>query len=129
MAIHQYGEIDLVDSLLSPVFVLATAVAFGVGTFSILGYDFAATVFSDGGVEVTWSLIFGAGALLIAYATNQVNYDDWDELELGVVAFAFISHLLIALVPLVRDAVVGSDIFGLIALILNGAAYYLVAYY
>jgi hypothetical protein len=129
MAIHQYGEIDLVDSLLSPVFVLATAVAFGVGTFTILGYDFASTVFADGGVEVTWAFVFGASALIIAYATNQVNYDDWDELELAVVIFAAGSHLLIALVPLVRDMVVGSDIIGLIALILNGAAYYLVAYY
>jgi hypothetical protein len=129
MSVHEMGEIDLLDSILSPMFVAAALAGTGIATISIMGVGFADPLMAAQGSEITVSLVLGLAALGAAFATNQVGPDDWDNTELGVVLLALLLMVAVSVVPIVRELVYGSPLFALPIVIVESAAYYLIAYY
>ena len=47
-----YGEIDVEDAVLSPLFVIAAAVSTGLATVTVFDTSLGATMFSAGGQEI-----------------------------------------------------------------------------
>jgi len=76
-----------------------------------------------------FGFVVGAVTLVAAWATNQIGFDDWDEVESAVVVAMIASHVGVAFVPLVRDAVIGAPVFALPLVVVNAAGYYLIGYY
>lgn len=126
---HRFGEVDLIDAILSPAFVLSSAVATGIGTFGLFGYQFSESVVSVSGGDLTIATIISLATLGIAYGSNQVNYDELDQFELGVVLFGVASTLGLALVPAYSNLVLGSQAIGAVVVFVHGLAYYTLAYY
>jgi len=127
--VHEYQGIDPIDAVLSPLFVASTLATTGIATISVLGYGFGDTLFTATGATVSVGWVLGAIALLGAYATNQVNFEGFDEMELAIVGAMVVVHLGVAFVPVVRDAVQSSQVLGIPVVVLMAAGYYLIAYY
>jgi len=130
-AISRDDGIDLLDSVLAPLFVLASFAISQVGTLEF-GEPFNAgldTVFySVSGTELTYAFVIAIATLAIAWTTNQREWGEFDDLESVAVALAVSLTVLQALVPAINEAVGATWYVGWAMVFLNGAAFYVLAY-
>lgn len=129
--IRREDGIDLTDAFLAPVFVLASVVTAGVFTIEMLapftiGMDDA--LYSAHGTDITYSFIIGMSVILAAWLTNEQTPEEWTEIETVVMLLAVILNILGELVPLVSITMESYWPIGWMLVMLNGAAFYIIAY-
>lgn len=124
--------IDLIDSLLAPLFVAATLVVSGLGTIGIdepFKWYLADAIYAAHGTEFTWAFIITMVTIATAWLTNeQATLEDYSDEELAVMLSMFILNILAALVPAINVAIAAYWWMGLFTIMLNGAGFYLLAY-
>ncbi|WP_121743769.1 hypothetical protein [Natronorubrum halophilum] len=130
-SIRQEDGIDLTDSILAPLFVLASISVGAVGTLQFsapLNMSLADSLYSAHGTEVTYGFILSMGILLIGWLTNEGTPEDWTDVETVVVLLAIIMNILAALVPAVAVTMASMWYVGWFTVFLNAAAFYVIAY-
>ncbi|MFC7232178.1 hypothetical protein ACFQMM_13740 [Saliphagus sp. GCM10025308] len=131
-AVRREDGIDLIDSVLAPLFVLASVSMVGVVSIALnqpfnVGMD--AALYSAHGTEITYAFIVSMLTLVTAWVTNgQTTIEDYTDVETVVMLLAFILNILAALVPAVSYAIDSMWYLGWFIVLLNAAAFYLIAY-
>ncbi|ELY90883.1 MULTISPECIES: hypothetical protein [Natrialba] len=129
--IRREDGIDLTDSILAPIFVLASFSIGAVGTLQFsepLNLSLSDALYAAHGTEVTYAFIISMGVLVIGWLTNENTPEDYTEVETVVMLLAVILNVLGALVPAVAIALESMWYVGWFTVFLNGAAFYLIAY-
>ena len=129
--VRREDGIDLTDSILAPLFVLASISVGAVGTLQFnapLNFSLADPLYAAHGTEVTFAFILSMGILLIGWLTNESTPEDWTDVETIVVLLAVILNILSSLVPAVAVALESMWYVGWFTVILNAAAFYVIAY-
>lgn len=130
--VRRKDGIDLLDSLLAPLFVAATFVVSGLGTIGIddpFDWYMSDAIYSAHGTEFTWAFVITMIVIATAWVSNdQTSLDDYTDEELAVMLAMFILNILAALVPAVNIALASYWWLGLFTIMLNGAGFYLLAY-
>ncbi|ELZ18079.1 hypothetical protein C477_12762 [Haloterrigena salina JCM 13891] len=159
--VRREDGIDLTDSILAPLFVLASISVGAVGTlelfapfnmslaapiyaahgtevtyafilslelFAPFNMSLAAPIYAAHGTEVTYAFILSMGILVVAWLTNESTPEDWTDVETVVVLLAVILNILSSLVPAVSVALESMWYIGWVTVILNAAAFYVIAY-
>lgn len=121
-------DVDLVDSLLVPVFAVATLVAVGIGTFDLFGVQAAATFFSMGATDFTFAFVLGAGSLVVAAVTNMPETDKWSQYNWGIAIGGLALFVGLEFIPELQSAVTGNDYLAVGVFALEAAAFYVIAY-
>ena len=131
-AVRREDGIDLIDSVLAPVFVLATIAVASVGTFSLgapFNTGFDGVLYSSQGTGVTYGFLVSMITVIVAWVTNgQTTIEDYTDMETVTLLLMFILNILSALVPAVSHAVASMWPLGWFMVFLNGAGFYLIAY-
>ena len=131
-AIRREDGIDLIDSVLAPLFVLASISVGAVGTFSLnapFNTGFTAVLYSSHGTEITIGFVISMVTVITAWITNgQTTIEDYTDMETVTLLLMFILNILSALVPAVAVAVESTWPLGWFMVFLNGAGFYLLAY-
>ncbi|UTF52815.1 hypothetical protein [Natronosalvus rutilus] len=131
-AVRREDGIDLIDSVLAPLFVLASVSMVGVVSIALnapfnVGMD--AALYAAHGTEITYAFIVSMLTLVTAWVTNgQTTLEDYTDIETVTLLLAFILNILSALVPAVSYAVDSMWYLGWFIVLLNAAAFYLIAY-
>ncbi|MFC7231112.1 hypothetical protein ACFQMM_06285 [Saliphagus sp. GCM10025308] len=131
-AVRREDGIDLIDSVLAPLFVLASVSMVGVVSIALnapfnVGMD--AALYAAHGTEITYAFIVSMLTLVTAWVTNgQTTLEDYTDVETVTLLLAFILNILSALVPAVSYAVDSMWYLGWFIVLLNTAAFYLIAY-
>ncbi|WP_252698290.1 hypothetical protein [Natronosalvus vescus] len=131
-AVRREDGIDLIDSVLAPLFVLASVSMVGVVTIALnapfnIGMD--AALYSAHGTTITYAFIVSMLTLGTAWITNgQTTIEDYTDVETVVLLLAVILNILSALVPAVNHVVSTMWYVGWFIVLLNAAAFYLIAY-
>ncbi|WP_126662007.1 hypothetical protein [Haloterrigena salifodinae] len=129
--VRRENGIDLTDSILAPLFVLASISVGAVGTLQFnapLNFSLADAIWASNGTEVTYAFILSMGILLVGWLTNESTPEDWTDVETVVVLLAVILNVLSSLVPAVAVALESMWYIGWFTVILNAAAFYVIAY-
>ncbi|WP_436347694.1 hypothetical protein [Natronorubrum sp. FCH18a] len=129
--VRREDGIDLTDSLLAPLFVLASISVGAVGTlefFAPFNMSLAEPLYSAHGTEITYAFIMSMGILVIAWLTNESTPEDWTDVETVVVLLAVILNILSSLVPAISVTLESMWYVGWFTVILNAAAFYVIAY-
>ncbi|WP_228442320.1 hypothetical protein [Natrarchaeobaculum sulfurireducens] len=132
-ALRREDGIDLVDSFLAPLFLLATISMTGLfiletGTFPF-DWHMNAVIYEAHGSEITWAFVITMVTILTAWLTNGVtSWDDLNDLESMVVLLMVILNILIALVPAVSETVQTFWWVGMFMMMLNAAGFWVLAY-
>ncbi|RQG97233.1 hypothetical protein [Natrarchaeobius chitinivorans] len=125
--------IDLTDSLLAPLFVIATISMTGLfvletGTLP-WNWSLDGVLWSAHGTEITWAFIVTMVVIVTAWLTNgQVTRKELTDMEFVIVLLMFILNILIALVPAVSETIAELWYFGVFMVMLNGAGFWILAY-
>ncbi|SDC06235.1 hypothetical protein [Natrinema hispanicum] len=131
-AVRREDGIDLIDSVLAPLFVLATISVAAVGTFTLnqpFNTGFEGILYSAHGTEITYGFIISMVCAITAWVTNgQTTIEDYTDIETVTLLLMFILNILSALVPAVSVAVESTWPLGWFMVFLNGAGFYLLAY-
>ncbi|SER78447.1 hypothetical protein [Natrinema salaciae] len=131
-AVRREDGIDLIDSVLAPLFVLATFSVAAVGTFSLnepFNTGFAGVLYSSHGTEITYGFVVSIVTVVTAWVTNgQTTIEDYTDMETVVLLLMFILNILSALVPAVAVTLESTWPLGWFMVFLNGAGFYLIAY-
>ncbi|SDK70788.1 hypothetical protein [Natronorubrum texcoconense] len=130
-SIRQEDGIDLTDSILAPLFVLASFSIGAVGTLEFsqpLNFALTDALYAAHGTEITYAFILSIGILLIGWLTNESTPEDWTDVETIVVLLAVILNILGALVPAMTVTLESMWYVGWFTVFLNGAAFYVIAY-
>ena len=123
--------IDLTDSVLAPLFVLASFSIGAVGSLQFsepLNMALSDALYSAHGTEITYAFIVSMGVLVLGWLTNENTPEDYTDVETIVMLLAVILNVLAALVPAVSVALDSMWYVGWFTVFLNGAAFYLIAY-
>ncbi|WP_436934095.1 hypothetical protein [Halovenus marina] len=122
------GKLDLNDSVVSPWFVLSAAIAVGLVEFSLFGFNFADPLINlpDGG-GISAAKIISLLALATAFATNRPNFDKMGAVETWVAIVTIGLVIAPPFFPLL-DALLGNEFAGLIAVVVQSAGFYALAY-
>lgn len=126
------GEIDLNDAVVSPFFVLASAVSTGLLSLELFGVGFSDSIFTigsgAGAIEVTVAKMIAIAALGIVFTTNRPDLSDMSELEMWT-AIATIGLVLAPpFMPAVEGMITGSQIAGIIAVTVQAGGFYSLSY-
>lgn len=130
-AVRREDGIDLTDSILAPLFVIASISVASVGTielFAPFSVSLTDAIYSAHGTDVTYGFIISMVVLLTAWLTNESTPEDWTDVETVVVLLAVILNILSALVPAVSVALESMWYIGWFTVVLNAAAFYVIAY-
>ncbi|ELY42887.1 hypothetical protein [Natronorubrum tibetense] len=96
-SIRQADGLDLTDSILAPLFVLASFSIGAVGTLEFsepLNVSLTDALYAAHGTEITYAFILSIGILLIGWLTNESTPEDWTDVETVVVLLAVILNIL-----------------------------------
>ncbi|TYL37588.1 hypothetical protein CV102_16645 [Natronococcus pandeyae] len=129
--VRREDGIDLTDSLLAPLFVLASFSIGAVGTLEFsapLNASLNDALYAAHGTEITYAFIISMGVLITAWLTNESTPEEWTDVETVVVLLAVILNILGALVPAVQVTMEGMWYLGWFSVLLNAAAFYVIAY-
>nr|WP_205254040.1 MULTISPECIES: hypothetical protein [Halostella] len=105
--IRREDGIDLTDSVLAPIFVLASFSIGAVGSLKFsepLNLSLADALYSAHGTEITFVFIVSMGVLVLGWLTNENTPEDYTDAETVVMLLAVILNVLAALVPAVSVA-------------------------
>jgi len=109
----------LVELALGIVFAATTVALFGIGTVTMYGYGLQTELWAGSGISVTvaffGTILTGVGA----YATNQIDFDGLEELEVGALAVVLVLTVATPFVPPVNDLLTTSYMWGTGAALLN----------
>jgi hypothetical protein len=127
MAVHTFGEIDWIDAMLGTVFTFLAVMAFELP--SRLGFGFTDSLgLGIDGVTLTVATVGSVVCIAAALATNGIE-GDWKLAEylvvgaMGVIIVGFIA------VPFIRDAIMSNELIAMLALLIEGVGFALIAYY
>ena len=123
--------IDLTDSVLAPLFVLASFSVGAVGTLQFsapLNLALSDALYAAHGTEITFAFVVSMSVLVVGWLTNENTPEDYTDIETIVMLLAVLLNVLTALVPAVSVAVASMWYVGWFSVFLNGAAFYLIAY-
>lgn len=132
-AFNREDGIDFVDSVMAPVFVLATVsmtqlFEFSTGTFPF-DWNFTDVIFAASGSEITWAFAITMVTIFAAWISNGItSWDDLNDMESMVVALMVLLNVFIALVPAVQDTVQTFWWVGFTMVLLNAAGFWVLAY-
>ncbi|ADB60847.1 hypothetical protein Htur_1963 [Haloterrigena turkmenica DSM 5511] len=90
-SVRRENGIDLTDSILAPLFVLASISVGAVGTLQFsapLNFSLVDALWASNGTEVTYAFILSMGILLVRWLTNESTPEDWTDVETVVAALA-----------------------------------------
>jgi len=125
------GKLDIPDAVVSPFFVLSSAIALGLVNFSLAGFDFASTAleFSGSGFTTTisYATIVSIIALATAYATNRRDFSRMGGLELWVVIATVALVITPPFVPILQT-LLSNKVAGLVAIVIQAGGYYSLSY-
>ena len=130
-SVRQEDGIDLTDSILAPLFVLASFSIGAVGTLQFsapLDVSLTDSLYSAHGTDITYAFILSISILLIGWLTNESTPEDWTDVETVVVLLAVLLNVLGALVPAMQVTLESMWYVGWFTVFLNGAAFYVIAY-
>ncbi|ELY50611.1 hypothetical protein [Natronorubrum bangense] len=130
-SVRQEDGIDLTDSILAPLFVLASFSIGAVGTLQFSApLDVALTdsLYSAHGTDITYAFILSISILVVGWLTNESTPEDWTDVETVVVLLAVLLNVLGALVPAMQVTLESMWYVGWFTVFLNGAAFYVIAY-
>jgi len=131
--VRRENGIDLTDSLLSPLFVMATIAMTKLfvlesGTFPY-AWSFNDALYAAHGTEITWAFVVTMAVIFIAWITNgQTTREDLTDMEFVIVLLMVILNILSALVPAVSVAIAAAWYLGVFMVMLNGAGFWIIAY-
>jgi len=129
--IRREDGIDLTDSILATLFVLASFAIGAVGTLQFsapLNMALSDALYSAHGTEITYAFIISMSVLVVGWLTNENTPEDYTDIETIVMLLAVLLNVMTALVPAVSVAVAEMWYIGWFSVFLNGAAFYLIAY-
>ncbi|AGB16634.1 hypothetical protein Halru_2040 [Halovivax ruber XH-70] len=133
MALTQSKGVDLTDALLAPLFVAASLVMGGLGTFSLdqpLSFSLSDVLYAASGVEITYAFIASIVVLVIAWLTNEArDTSDYSQEQLAIIGAMVLLNFAAVLVPPVAAAMDTYWYAGGLLVMINSAGYYLIAYY
>nr|WP_241431426.1 hypothetical protein [Halobiforma lacisalsi] len=125
--------VDLIDAVLAPLFVAATLSMSGLGTIGIdnpISFYLSDVLYAAAGTEITWGFIFTIIIVGIAWFSNESrDFNDFSQEQAAVVGGMVLMNLAVALVPAVAAAMAAYWYAGVLLITINGAGYYLIAYY
>ena len=130
-SVRQEDGIDLTDSILAPLFVLASFSIGAVGTLQFsapLDVSLTDSLYSAHGTDITYAFILSISILLIGWLTNESTPEEWTDVETVVVLLAVLLNVLGALVPAMQVTLESMWYVGWFTVFLNGAAFYVIAY-
>ncbi|GAA1837695.1 hypothetical protein GCM10009682_63220 [Luedemannella flava] len=130
-SVRREDGIDLTDSILAPLFVMASFAMGAVGTFEFFApFNVSLTdaLYAAHGTEITYAFILSMGILVVAWLTNESTPEDWTDIETVVVLLAVILNILTGLVPAVSITLASMWYVGWFTVILNAGAFYVIAY-
>ena len=130
-SVRQEDGIDLTDSILAPLFVLASFSIGAVGTLQFsapLDVSLTDSLYSAHGTDITYAFILSISILTIGWLTNESTPEDWTDVETVVVLLAVLLNVLGALVPAMQVTLESMWYVGWFTVFLNGAAFYVIAY-
>jgi hypothetical protein len=113
----------LIELLLGMLFAASTVSLFAIGNISMYGYGLQTALWSASGVSVTAAFVVTMLAGVGAYATNQIDFDGLDELEVGALAVVIVLTVATPFVPPVNDLLTTDYIWGSAAAALNILAF------
>ncbi len=129
----KHKGVDLIDAVLAPLFVAATLSLSGLGTIGLdnpITFYMSDVLYSASGTEITWGFVFSMIALGVAWFSNEArDFSDFSQEQAAIVALMVVLNLFSAIVPAVSSALESYWFAGVFLLFLNGAGYYLIAYY
>jgi hypothetical protein len=126
------GKIDLNDAVVSPFFVLASAISVGLISFSLFGIDFASAAFefaanSGQTVAISYAQIIAVVALLVAYATNKPDFSGMGAIEMWAVVATVALVVAPPFVPIIQE-LLSNDLAGLLAIVVQAGGFYSLSY-
>jgi len=125
--------VDLIDAIVAPLFVAATLSMSGLGTIGLdnpITFYLSDVLYSASGTEITWAFVLTLASLGIAWFSNEArDFDDFSQEQAGIVATMVLLNVFSAIVPAVASALETYWYVGVLLLFVNGAGYYLIAYY
>ncbi|ELY42563.1 hypothetical protein [Natronorubrum sulfidifaciens] len=130
-SVRQEDGIDLTDSILAPLFVLASFSIGAVGTLQFsapLDVSLTDSLYSAHGTDITYAFVLSISILLVGWLTNESTPEDWTDVETVVVLLAVLLNVLGALVPAMQVTLESMWYVGWFSVFLNGAAFYVIAY-
>jgi hypothetical protein len=122
------GEMDIIDSVLAPMFTIAALAGVGLGAFEMYGHQASGVFYSMGGTDFTFAFTVGVVALAIAALSNSPDTHQWSQWNWGIAATGVVSFVALEFMPDVQNAVVGDDTLGLAVFIAQAASFYALAY-
>ena len=130
--VRREDGIDLIDAVLAPLFVLATFSTAAVGSLDLydpINWGFEDVLYAASGSEITLGFVITMITIVTAWLTNgQTSIDDFTDAETIVLLLAIVLNVAMALVPMVSSVVEAQWFLGWFLIMLNGAAFYLIAY-
>ncbi|MCL9812583.1 hypothetical protein [Natranaeroarchaeum aerophilus] len=130
--VRREDGIDLIDAVLAPLFVLASFSTAAVGSLELydpINWGFEDILYAAGGSEITLGFVVTMITIVTAWVTNgQTSVDDFTDVETITLLLAIVLNVSMALVPLVSNTVEAQWFLGWFLVMLNGAAFYLIAY-
>lgn len=130
--VRREDGIDLIDAVLAPLFVLATFSTAAVGTvtlFDPINWGFQDILWAAGGTEITLGFVITMVTIFTAWVTNgQTTIDDFTDMETIVFLLALVLNISMALIAVVSSTITAQWFLGWFLVMLNGAAFYLIAY-
>ena len=129
--VRREDGIDLTDSFLAPLFVIATFSTSQVGTFTFsspINRGLQDALYASHGVDVTYAFIVAGVVLITAWLTNGPDLETFTDVETVVLLVGIGLNVLAVLVPPVTAAVGAYWVLGWFMVLLNGAVFYLIAY-
>ncbi len=125
---HRAGEIDLTDYLLGLSYLVSVIGATQIGQVSLYEHGMGDALWSGDGVTITVGFVIGLVSFAGAWATNQVPLGELDEVETAAAIGVVVIFVAVSLIPPVREAVTGSQVWGSVAAVLSIAGYTLIAW-
>lgn len=131
--LKNHEGVDLIDSILAPLFVAATLSMSGLGTIGLdtpITFYLGDVLYNAAGIEITWAFVFTMLTLGVAWFSNEArDWDDFSQEQAGIVGSMVLLNLFSAIVPAVSTALGTYWYAGVLLLFVNGAGYYLISYY
>lgn len=125
--------VDFVDAVIAPFFVLATFVMSELVSVSVndpFTLDLSEPILAFSGSEVSIALVITAISLLAAWLSNEArDMDDYNREQLAIVGAMLLLNFGSAFIPAISDALSQFWYVGALMVVINGAAFYLIAYY
>ncbi|AQL43935.1 hypothetical protein BV210_15035 [Halorientalis sp. IM1011] len=125
------GKFDLDDVVVSPLFVLSSAIATGLISFSLFGFDFASTAFQFASenykTTISYASIISVLALLAAYASNRRDLSQMTNVERWITLATIGLVLFPPFMPLL-EGMLSNQIAGLVAVIVQAGGFYSLSY-